>query len=182
MYGWKSTSKNKKLGLATHIRKKKHQWHKRRANLTERKDIRREKLEALQQELPKVKWGNKEVDNSLQFLYLGSIFQTDGDIAPDVQDKCSRAKIRAGTLRHIWAAPLSLDLKLRLYISAWCCILVYGSESWVLNAKTCRTKLSMEPTRSCYPTSLTRRRERKQPWTQQLSILSRGYVRGDYAG
>ena len=139
MCGWKSTAKNKKLGLTTHIRKKKHQWHKRRANLTERKDIKREKLEALQQTMPKVKWGNEEVNNSLQFLYLGSIFQTDGDIAPDVQDKCSRAKIRAGTLRHIWAAPLSLDLKLRLYISACCSILVYGSESWILNAKTCRT-------------------------------------------
>ena len=81
-----------------------------------------------QKQLPTVKWGDKEVDNCLQFLYLGSIFQKDGDIMPDIRYKCSRAKLRAGSLRHIWAADLKVDLKLSLYISSWYNILVYGSE------------------------------------------------------
>ena len=35
MCGWKSTATNKQLGLKTHIRRKKHHWHRRRAHLTE---------------------------------------------------------------------------------------------------------------------------------------------------
>ena len=118
MCGWKSSASNKKRGLETHIRRKKHRWHKRRANLTEKKEIKLDKLEALQDKLPKVRWGDRDVDNCLQFPYLGSIFQTDGDQMSDVRSKCDRAKVRAGTLRHIWAADLPLRLKFRLYISA----------------------------------------------------------------
>ena len=65
MCGWKSCVNNKKLGLKTHVRRKKHAWTKRRANLTDRKDIERDKLEAAQQDkLPKVRWGNDDVSNS----------------------------------------------------------------------------------------------------------------------
>ena len=78
------------------------------------------------------------MDNCLQFHYLGSIFQTDGDILPDIQSKCDRAKVRAGCLRHIWASDLPLALKLRLYIAACCSVLVYGSEGWFLDEAACR--------------------------------------------
>ena len=138
MCGWKNSAKNKQLGLKTHIRRKQHRWSKRRSHLAERKDIKLKKLTELQKQLPKVRWGNKDIDNSLLFLYLGSLFQTDGDQTPDVLSKCARTKARAGTLRHIWAADLPMDLKLRLYISACCSILVYGSEGWLLNEETCR--------------------------------------------
>ena len=138
MCGWKSTARNKVLGLKTHIRRKKHRWTKKRANLTERKDIKFDKLKALQDSLPKVKWGDQEVDNCLQFVYLGAIFQTDGDQMPDIISKCARAKQRAGTFRHIWAAKLSIDLKVRLYIAACCSILVYGSEGWRLTKEACK--------------------------------------------
>ena len=37
-----------------HIRRKKHSWTTQRAHLTERKDIKMAKLEALQNKLPKV--------------------------------------------------------------------------------------------------------------------------------
>ena len=76
--------------LQTHIRKKKHCWNTRRANTTERKDIKTAKLEALQDDLPKVKWGYKDVNNCLRFAYLGSLFQTDGDLIPDIREKCDR--------------------------------------------------------------------------------------------
>ena len=106
--------------------------------MTERKEIELDKLEAVQDKLAKVKWGDKDVDNCLLFEYLGSFFQTDGDIMPDVRDKCTRAKVRAGSFRHIWSSSLSQGLKLRLYVSACCSILVYGSEGWILDEKTCR--------------------------------------------
>ena len=82
-------------------------------------------MKTAQDKLPK---GNADVDNCLQFLYLGSLFQTDGDRMPDIRDKCVRAKVRAGSFRHIWASTLRLGLKLRLYTSACWSILVYGSE------------------------------------------------------
>ena len=138
MCGWKSTANNKVLGLKTHIRRRKHRWSKKRANLTERKDIKFDKHEALQDKLPKVKWGEQDVDNCLQFVYLGAIFQTDGDQMPDIRSKCARAKQRAGTLRHLWSAKLAVDLKVRLYIAACCSILVYGSEGWCLTEEACR--------------------------------------------
>ena len=139
MCGFKSSAKNKKLGLKTHIRRKKHAWTKHRANLTARKDIEKDKHEAAQDKMPKVKWGNENVANCWQFPYLGSLFQPDGDQMPDIRARCAMAKTRAGSLRHIWAAELPLDLKIRLYIACCCSIMVWGSEAWVLDdeAKRC---------------------------------------------
>ena len=86
MCGWKISAKNKnKLGLKTHIRRKRHRWNRHRANLTEKRDIKLTKLEAQQNKLPKVRWGDDEVDNCLQFPYLDSIFQTDDDIISDIR-------------------------------------------------------------------------------------------------
>ena len=133
MCGFKSTANNKKLGLKTHIRRRKHEWKKRRAHLTERQDIKKDKMKIAQEKLPKVKWGDEDVDNCWQFPYLGSIFQADGDQMPDIRARCAMAKSRAGTLRHIWATGLSLDLKLRLYIACCCSIMVWGSEAWILD-------------------------------------------------
>ena len=75
------------------------------------------RLHQAQERLPKVKWGDEDVDNCWQFPYLGSLFQPDGDQMPDIRARCAMAKTRAGTLRHIWASKLPLDLKLRLYIA-----------------------------------------------------------------
>ena len=91
--------------------------------------MEKDKLEAAQDKLPKVKWGDKNVANSWQFPYLGSLFQPNGDRMPDVRTRCAMAKTRAGALRHIWAGKLPLDLKLRLYVACCCSILVWGSEA-----------------------------------------------------
>ena len=125
-----STAKDKRRGLQTHLRLKEHHWHKQRAHTTERKEIEQDKREEAQNKLPKVRWGNKEIKNYWQFPYLGSLFQPDASQIPDLQARCDMAKLRAGSLRHVWAAELPLDLKLRLYISCCCSILVYGSEAW----------------------------------------------------
>ena len=64
MCGWKSAKKNKKkIGLRTHVRRKKHVWTKCRSCLTERKDIKIDKLQDLQDALPKVRWGDKDIRN-----------------------------------------------------------------------------------------------------------------------
>ena len=43
-----------------------------------------------------------------------AMFQPDGDQMSDVRARCAMAKTRADKLRHVWAADLPLDLKLRL--------------------------------------------------------------------
>ena len=130
MCGWKSDKRDKRRGLQMHIRLKKHQWAKKRAHLTEKNDIRRDKLAEQHRKMPHVYWGDLQVTNDWHSLYLGSIFQPDGDQLPDIRARCAMAKTRAGSLRHVWAAKaISLDLKIRIYISACCSILVYGSEA-----------------------------------------------------
>ena len=83
-----------------------------------------------------MKWRDEEVDNCWQFSYLGSLFQSDGDQMSDIRVRCAMTKSCAGELRHIWAATLPLDLKLRLYIACCCSIMVWGSETWVLHSET----------------------------------------------
>ena len=129
MCGWKSEKRNKLRGLKMHIRKKGHEWKKARAQLTERADVKRDLLEKMQALLPRVKWGDLDIKNCWIFEYLGSLFFPNGEQMPDVQRRCAMAKQRAGTLRHVWASSLKLDLKVRLYIAACCSILVYGSEA-----------------------------------------------------
>ena len=43
------------------------------------------------------------------------------------------AKARAGTMRHVWSPDLKMDLKVRLYITSCCSMMVYGSEAWLLD-------------------------------------------------
>ena len=76
-----------------HLRLREHHWHKQRAHTTERKEIKKDKLEEAQDKIPKVRWGDKQLKNSWQFPYLGSIFQPDADIIPDVQARCDMARL-----------------------------------------------------------------------------------------
>ena len=46
-----------------HIRLKDHKWSKKRTHLTERRDVKIDMLEEIQNLLPKVKWGDVEVAN-----------------------------------------------------------------------------------------------------------------------
>ena len=52
--------------------------------------------------LPKVKWGDKEIQNEWRSKYLGSIFEAGGDQMHDVQTRIARARQRFGKMRHIW--------------------------------------------------------------------------------
>ena len=113
--------------------------YKKRVHLRTKLDIQSDKLEAFHHRLRKIKWGDIDVSNCWLFEYLGSDFTSDGDHLPDVRKRIAQAKSRAGRLRHILQAKdVSLDLRIRLYISGCCSILTYGSEAWPLDEKTCR--------------------------------------------
>ena len=140
MCGWKSDKNNRKRGLQMHLRLTKHKWSKKRAHLTEKRDIRKDKLDEQHKQMQHVYWGDKRVTNDWRSIYLGStIFQQpDGDQLPDIRARCTMAKTRAGSLRHVWASELPLDLKIRIYITACCSILVYGYEAWLLDEEVKR--------------------------------------------
>ena len=49
------------------------------------------------------------------------------------------AQVRHGKMRHIWKSKdLHLRLKMRLYVSAVCSVMIYGSEAWKLDDQTKR--------------------------------------------
>ena len=73
MCGWKNKTNHKQLGFKTHLRRKNHNWYNRRACLTERKEIEKDKLEATQNKFSKIKWGDTEVSNCWQFPCLARI-------------------------------------------------------------------------------------------------------------
>lgn len=85
--------------------------------VTAKWDVDTELHEQRQKALSHVHWDNQPVDNSWRFKYLGSLFQADGYQMPDILTRTVMAKTRSDTLRHIWDAELSMDLKIRLYIS-----------------------------------------------------------------
>lgn len=90
-----------------------------------------EKRERIQKQLPKVKWGEREIRNSWRFKYLGSIFEAGGGCMEDVRARISMVRRRFCKLRHIWHdAILHENLRIRLYKVCVCSILTYGSEAW----------------------------------------------------
>lgn len=128
MCGWTSKSKDPRY-LKSHLKITGHKWSRVRAHRTARKDVRKAKFELAQEHKQYVYWGNKQVSNVWQFVYLGSVFQSDGSHMADVTRRITRAKARAGKLRNFWGAPVPIKLKLRLYLASVCSILTYGSES-----------------------------------------------------
>ena len=84
MCGWACDNPHPKY-LKAHLTRKGHNWYKKRAHQSEKKDVKKDKYEAAQTAMQKVRWGEQDVRNCWQFEYLGSIFQADGDHMPDVK-------------------------------------------------------------------------------------------------
>ena len=130
------------------------------------RDVKKTKLEERQDKLEKVFWGEQQVDNCWIFEYLGSLFQADGDQTPDIKRRIAMAVARAGKLREIWQTEvLPLKLKLRLYKSACCSILTYGSEAWVLDDKACKLINGANAGMLSHITGRSRREEAKASTT-----------------
>ena len=90
----------------------------------------RSKLECSKE---KVWCGAHCLKNVFVFRYLGHHFQADGDWRHAVEVRMGQARSRFGDLHHIWSSKaLSLELKLSLYVSGVCSMLVHGGEAWLL--------------------------------------------------
>ena len=116
-----------------------HEEKQTRVTRTAFHDAAEEMRKRMQQQLPKAKWGDQPADNAWHFKYLGSIMQADGGQLKDIQTRIARARTRFGKMRHLWTdKALHYNLRLRLYKSSVCSIMVYASEAWKLNTEAVR--------------------------------------------
>ena len=98
------------------------------------KDIRARKSDACSSALPQVECGDRPLDNVVKFRYLGTMFHAFGGDAVDVYRRCAMAMDKAGKLRSVWrSSSLPCSLKMRVYKSIVCSVLLYGCESWLLD-------------------------------------------------
>ena len=70
------------------------------------------------------------------FKYLGSIFAADVSTEHDVKRRIAMAMSRMGELRQVFNSDISLALKMKIYKTAVCSLITYGSEAWTLDEKT----------------------------------------------
>ena len=104
------------------------------------KVVKCNKIKQQQSSRPHVSCNGIILENVYCFKYLGTLFTADADQMKDIKARIAQAMTRCGSLRHIFSSPnLSLHLKIRLYEAAVVSLLSYGSETWDLNAQTCRT-------------------------------------------
>ena len=96
------------------------------------------KLEEMQKLHPTITCEGKALKNVLFFKHLGSIFTADGTQEKDLDRRIAIATTRAGQLRHIFGAKLSLFKKLKLYQAAIVSLFTYGSEAWTLTPAAIR--------------------------------------------
>ena len=122
--------------LKAHQTRKKHRYAElRQVSGKAKSEAIKIKTEEAQQLLPTANWGATPAANCWKFKYLGAIFTPDGKHMADVRRRIAMAQTRHGKMRHIWKSKhLHPRLKMRLYVSAVCSIMVYGSEAWHLTA------------------------------------------------
>ena len=64
------------------------------------------------------------------------MFAADDKHEYDVKRRIALATARMGQLRHAFNADISLNIKLKLYKTAVCSLLTYGSEVWFIDPPT----------------------------------------------
>ena len=100
------------------------------------KKVRKLKLEAAQKLKATVKCGDEPLKNTYLFKYLGSIFAADGDQKHDVKRRIALVTTRMGQLRHVFNSSISFAIKMKVYKTAVCSLLTYGSEAWDMDEQT----------------------------------------------
>ena len=84
-------------------------------------------------EMPRVSINGHELENVLQFDYLGCRLSGDGDDAADMKQRMNIAQERFSSLQNIWRdGRLPQCFKLELYQKSVCSVFTHGSEAWTL--------------------------------------------------
>ncbi|KAK6755989.1 hypothetical protein RB195_014403 [Necator americanus] len=66
-----------------------------------------------------------------EFCYLGCTLKNNGSCERNVQQRCAKAASAFNSLtKCLWSTPIINGVKLRVYLSAFRRIMMYGSETW----------------------------------------------------
>ena len=88
-----------------------------------------------------IKLGDRELEDVMEFSYLGSSISSNGNSEDDVNQRLKKARQAFGALRNIWkSGKISKRTKTRIYKTNVLPVLLYGSESWKIT-KTIAKKL-----------------------------------------
>jgi hypothetical protein len=102
------------------------------------KAVRRRTKQRKQAERESVFAGDHQLKNVFEFVYLGHMFQADGEGEMAIERRTEKAKKVFGRLHEFWSSPvLPLKAKLQMY---QCCVwstLTYGHIAWKLTDDRC---------------------------------------------
>jgi len=105
-----------------------------RAGSKSERAVQRERRRALQADAARVHMGTNDLESVLDFGYLGSDFDANGDSRRAITVRAAQAKSVFGKLHHIWSSDkLPEKAKLKLYSAGVRSVLVHGHESWDLD-------------------------------------------------
>ena len=110
----------------------------RRGTLADKR-VQRKKREDIAAAKPAVLLNGTVLDNVYQFTYLGSVQCAGGDTMEDTLRRIAQATAKYTALLHVWSDnQLSRDLRVKLYYVRISTVLLYGSETWLLDTRTCQ--------------------------------------------
>ena len=132
---WCDKACKSKFGVRIHMKSCKHSPAKEQQfqGTCADKQVKLDKIKSAQSTKTAVQCEGQNLINVFTFKYLGSIFAANGSHTHDVKRRCAMASSRFGALRHIFNSPaIPLKLKMKVYHTAVCSLLTYGSEAWNL--------------------------------------------------
>ena len=85
--------------------------------------------------------GDTQISTVDEFIYLGYLLRYDGNETPNLEMRFTKANTAFSCLRKIWSNKTYLrqKLKIRVFNSIVLSVLLYASEIWTLDIKTCRS-------------------------------------------
>ncbi|KAK6760288.1 hypothetical protein RB195_021678 [Necator americanus] len=77
-----------------------------------------------------IKVDGQPIELVAKFCYLGCTLKNNGSYEIDIQQGCAKAiSVFNSSTKCLWSTPITKEIKLRVYLSAICSIMVHGSET-----------------------------------------------------
>ncbi|VDO73797.1 unnamed protein product [Schistosoma margrebowiei] len=92
--------------------------------------------------IPELMIGSEVIERVDRFTYLGSLISPCGLVCDEFSARIQKARLAFTNLRHLWLRrDIHLPTKGRVYCTAVCSVLVYGSETRSVRAENIRDLL-----------------------------------------
>ena len=117
--------------------------------------------------------GDTEISTVDEFIYLGYLLRYDGNETQNLEMRFTKANTAFSCLRKIWSNKTYLpqELKIRVFNSIVLSVLLYASEIWTLDIKTCRSIRSWYCRKMSLITERSYRDEYVSPTTDVIQLI-----------